>query len=321
MSQTFSHGYALFVGVGNTYYPGWSLPVTVKDAQALASIFTDPNLCSYPKNEQHIRFLHDTAATRQAILDGLYWLKSQAATDSEATIVIYFSGHGWLDTSSGFYYLIPHDVKPHNVTKSALSAQTFTDALRTIRARRLLVTIDSCHAEGMAGAKDDEERSLPPSFAAAAPPKSVIDVLKQGEGRAVFTSSRATQLSYIRPDQKMSIYTYHLIEALQGAGNQVGDTEVRLSNLMNHLGKTVPISTQQFHQKEQTPFFDTATEDFAVALLHAGKGLPIGGWERVKHEVREPAHRIVQSQGERSVAIGDDVSGSIIITGDHDTVR
>jgi hypothetical protein len=115
----------------------------------------------------------------------------------------------------------------------------------------------------------------------------------------------------------MSIYTYHLVEALRGAGNKEGDTEVRLSNLMNHLGKTVPASTQQFHQKEQTPFFDTTTEDFAVALLQGGKGLPVGGWERVKHEAGEPTHRVVQAHGERSVAIDGDISGSTIITGDR----
>ncbi len=151
------------------------------------------------------------------------------------------------------------------------------------------------------------------------PPKSMIDILKQGEGRAVFTSSRGTQLSYVRPDQTMSVYTYHLLEALRGAGNREGDMDVHLSNLMNHLGKTVPASTQQFYQQEQTPFFDAATEDFAVALLRGGKGLPVGGWESVKHEVVETTHRAVQAHGERSVAIGGDVSGSTIVTGDHNT--
>jgi len=322
MSQTFAHGYALFVGIGNTYYPSWSLPVTLKDAQALVSIFTDANLCAYPNNDQHIRLLHDASATRQAIVDGLNWLREKAAADSQATIVVYYSGHGWLDKATGIYYLIPHDVKPHNVPKSVLAAQSFTGALRAIQARRLLVVIDSCHAEGMAAAKDDHgEIDLPPGFTKMTPPKSMIDTLKQGEGRAVFTSSRETQLSYVRPDQTLSIYTYHLIEAFRGAGSREGDMEVHLSNLMNHLGKTVPASAQQFYQQEQTPFFDAATEDFAVALLRGGKGLPVGGWDGVKHEAKEATHRVVQAYCERSVAIGGDVSGSTIITGDHNTKR
>lgn len=133
---------------------------------------------------------------------------------------------------------------------------------------------------------------LPGGYAEAGMPEGLIQSLKHGEGRAVFTSSRGQQRSWIRPDRVMSIYTYHLIEALQGAGSQPGDTAVRVSNLMHHLGKTVPDSARQLCQAEQTPFFDTATEDFPVALLRGGKGLPAGGWEDVRHEAEETLQRI-----------------------------
>ena len=74
MTQRFDHGYALLIGVGQSAYPKWSLPVTVKDMQALRTILTDPNLCAYHDDDAHIRLLHDAGATRQAILDGLAWL-------------------------------------------------------------------------------------------------------------------------------------------------------------------------------------------------------------------------------------------------------
>lgn len=35
MHTTFPHGYALLIGIGNSKYPDWSLPATVKDMQAL----------------------------------------------------------------------------------------------------------------------------------------------------------------------------------------------------------------------------------------------------------------------------------------------
>ena len=89
----------------------------------------------------------------------------------------------------------------------------------------------------------------------------------------MFTSSRGNQSSWVRRDGSLSLYTYHLIEALQGAANQPGDRTVMLSNLMNYLGKQVPESARTLH-KEQTPFFDTAMEDFPIALLRGGKGLP-----------------------------------------------
>ena len=75
MPNGFTHGYALLVGVGESAYPAWSLPVTVKDIQAIRSILIDPNLCAYPGDDRHIRLIHDKTATRAAILDGLAWLK------------------------------------------------------------------------------------------------------------------------------------------------------------------------------------------------------------------------------------------------------
>jgi len=270
MSDLFTHGYALLIGVGTTADPHDSLPVTVKDAQALKDVLTDANFCAYPNTRDHVRLLKNQGATRSAILDGLDWLKGCADADPDATIVIYYSGHGRIDGASNAYYLVPHDFNPQAIPQTALLAETLSEKLRKIEAKRLWVIIDSCRAEGMASAKND----LPANFLPTALPKGVIDALKQGEGRAVFTSSREHQSSWVPPNGTLSLYTYHLIEALKGMANQPGDRLVKISNVMTHLGKTVPESARNLCHAEQIPFFDAATEDFPVAMLRGGKGLP-----------------------------------------------
>jgi hypothetical protein len=197
-------------------------------------------------------------------------LQEKANADPDATIILYYSGHGMLDRASNTYYLLQHDFDPRAVPETALAAKTLTEKLRKISAKRLWVIIDSCHAEGMATAKDP----LPANFMPTALPKGVVDELKQGEGRAVFTSSRGSQTSWVRPDATLSLYTYHLLEALKGASNQPDDRLVTIGNVMTHLGKTVPKSARGLCQAEQTPFCDVAAEDFPIALLRAGKGLP-----------------------------------------------
>jgi len=288
MSKSNSHNYALVIGVGECEENKLSLPVTVKDIQALKTLLTDSNLCGYIDTNIHL--LHDKNATKSAILDNLNWLKQQAENDPEATILVFYSGHGLLD-KSGDYYLIPHETDRADIPDTALPAHTFNQALREIPAQRLLVIIDSCHAQGMATSKDNTVNNkpspIPKGFTQTALPKTIIDDLKQGTGRVVFTSSTGEQLSWIRRDDTMSIYTYHFLEALQGAANQPGDKVVTVSDLMNYLSKTVPATTQQEYKKEQTPFFDFATEDFPVALLHGGKGLPPQGWEEVKGKAQE----------------------------------
>ena len=57
-----------------------------------------------------------------------------------------------------------------------------------------------------------------------------------------------------------------------------------------------------------------------MALLRGGKGLPAGGWSAVEKKAHVTIGRIVQAIGERSFAIGGDVSGSIIIPGDRNKI-
>jgi len=292
MNEKFNHGYALLIGVGESAYSKLSLPVTVKDTQAIYAALIDPELCTYIDDKEHIRVLNNQDATKSGILEGLNWLKEQAGTDPNATIFIYYSGHGWVDKNTNRYYLLQNDIKPTKIASSALAAETFTEALREIKAERLLVVIDSCHAAGMATSKEadlelDEEFD---DFIRVAPSKGLMEELKQGKGRVVFTSSEGEQKSWIK-DDSLSIYTYHFLEALQGAGNKPGETEVRVSNLMNHVSRAVPESAIKLN-KEQTPQFDITGGDFVIAKLRGGKGLPGKGWDEVKPEATQKINKI-----------------------------
>ncbi|MEI2688823.1 MAG: caspase family protein [Anaerolineae bacterium] len=218
----FQHGYALIVGVGRSAYPAWSLPTTASDAAALRAALTDPSLCAYPADDDHVRLLCDEGATRAALRDGLAWLARQAAADGDVTALVYISSHGWIDKATGRYYLLPHDVKPFDVPGSALAGEELAAALRAIDAPRLLVFVDSCHAAGMATAKDGDVLELPGQFGQAALPKGLADALRAGQGRAVFASSRGEQRSWLRPDRTLSLYTHHLLEGLRRRGQPAG---------------------------------------------------------------------------------------------------
>ena len=315
MTKLFNQGYALLIGVGECAYQPLSLPVTVKDTKAIYAALIDPELCAYPNDREHIRVLNNEEATRSRILEGLKWLKEKAEIEPEATIFVYYSGHGWLNRDDNSFYLIQHDVEPAKLAATALSGRAFTEALREIQAERLLVVIDSCHAAGIATSKEpgeaDAELLNEYDFQGVAPSKGLFFALTQGKGRVVFTSSEGEQKSWIKKDNSMSIYTFHFLEALQGAANKPGDSDVTVSNLMNHLGKTVPETARNLYSAEQTPHFDFDTVDFAIAKLRGGKGLPDRGSDEVKSEAQEKngkiAEVVIKNVGGKNVvgSIGD----------------
>jgi Caspase domain/CHAT domain len=322
MAELFNQGYALLIGVGECVDPTLSLSVTVQDMKALRQILVDPALCAYPDNDQHIQLLHDQTATKSGILDSLAQLRDRVATDPEATVIVYYSGHGWLEQSTDGYYLIPHDFDRYEWRTTALSATDFNQALQSIKAKRFLVILDCCHAAGIGTAKDTTSLPLPKGVVPSTDPKGILDALTQGEGRVVFTSCRGEEQSWVRQDKTLSVYTHHLIEALQGAASQAGTTEVTIFDLANHLGKSVPATAATMNQK-QTPRFEMRdTERFAIALLQGGKGLSSGGWRATQPIAPASGNQTqVSAVGERSVAIGGNAQGAVIVTGDSNVVR
>lgn len=263
----FKNGYALLIGVGATAaVPSWSLPVTVNDARALCEVLVDDQLCGYPADQ--VRLLTDSAASATQIRDSLIWLAECTRAQPDATAVVYFSGHGWR-TDDGRYALIPADVRPDDLPHSVIWSDDIIQHLRGIAGRRLLVCIDACHAEGMATAKDSW---MAPGDFSKAPPPDLLATLSRGEGRVVISSSRGSQSSYYRR-AGLSLFTYYLIEALHGAANRPGDTVVKISNVVNHLGEQVPRAALAEFHAEQIPWIDQAAEDFPIALLRGGKGL------------------------------------------------
>ena len=100
MSHEFRSGHALVVGVGA------DLANTVDDAIGLAGILKDPQRCAYPSTQ--VQVLTGDQATRAGVLAGLD--KLAQAADAQATVVVYFSGHGYRVSSSlgEDHYLMPH---------------------------------------------------------------------------------------------------------------------------------------------------------------------------------------------------------------------
>ncbi len=354
--NTFSHGYALVIGINENAIGSMALPGVAADIAAIQHVLLDPERCAYPS--ENVRVLQGSEATRKGIRQGLAWLCGKLMADAQSTAIIYYSGHGWKDRYSGEYFFIPYDIEAGSLRYSALRAADFAAEVSKMQPPRLLVLLDCCHAQGM-GVKDvtDIEDFTPASLPAAifmGAEKGVnpalkkntqsskgLDALAQGHGRAVLSSSQGDQKSYLRAGGEMSLFTYHLIEALTGhAAPQSEASEVLVSDLAGYVQRHVPESARQMGVIQEPEALINGV--FPVALLLGGKGLakganppdPLGNGVIGNNNTVVGAGGVVvqgNSSGDivtgvktlinRGIHVDGSVTGSTFVTGDHNKVQ
>lgn len=286
MTKTFdpTRAYALLIAVDQNQVTRWALPAVANDLRELKAVLLHPERCAYA--EANIKVVMGAEATRRGILEGMKWLRDCLKKDADATVILYYTGHGAVE--GGANYLIPFDMDEDNVPLTALRAQDFADAVGKITPERMFVALDCCHAEGMQVKDLAAATSVAPvplglfkvngtsDAKALTPIAKGIDALENGSGRAVLNSCRAAESSYVYEDRKMSAFTYHLIEALTGHANPPeGATDVRVYDVLSYLDHKVPSEVAKRLRQSQHPEFE-ARGSFAVARLLGGKGLSKG---------------------------------------------
>ncbi|MCB0183788.1 MAG: caspase family protein, partial [Caldilineaceae bacterium] len=255
------NAHALVIGIAN-YRQLRQLP-QVNDAQAIYDLLIDPAHCGYAAT--NVELLLDEQATQAAIRSALAKLAKRSNADS--TILFYLSGHGGqiVDGPHAGEYLLPVDTiypPEEDLAKSAISDQEFTQAIRALSARKVLLIFDCCHAAGIAEAKqfrlaEGLETGLSDSY---------YDALQAGRGRVVLASSRSNESSYVMPNAEYGLFTEHLLAGLRG-GIASDDGLIRIFDLFEYLQPRVTAV-----QPNQHPIFKAELEEnFPVALYQGGQ--------------------------------------------------
>jgi hypothetical protein len=255
----FNHGYALLIGVGSN-----GLPMTITDAEGLASVLRDRSRCAYPNKQ--VKLLTKSNATRAKILNELDRLAKNCQRDSEATVIIYYSGHGGKRDDSNTYFLVPYDCNEDNFEEKGITATVFGEKLEAIHAARLLVILDCCHAGGLTRVKGQEGKTAP-HFIKEPIPARIIELFKLGSGRVAIASCKKEELSY--PGEPYSVFTAALLEALAGYGARTKSGVVELTDVIWWLGQQVPDRTEH----KQNPILDIVqgTAKYPLAYYAGGE--------------------------------------------------
>lgn len=264
----YPQGHALLIGVATYQHVPNLPPAVLNDVNDLADTLSSPSFCGYAS--ANVVTLLDASATRAAVLKALDELAARAGP--EDTACVYFSGHGAIVGSAGSEdsVLLTVDSDLAKLDATSISSDDFADALRRIKAKRLLVFIDACHAGGAAIAKsliDNKGHEFKSGYS-----NSTFAKLAVGSGRALMASCRADELSSILHGSRNSVFTTALLGGLRGAADKGGSGVIRVFDLFGYVSEEVP----KLIPDDQHPIFqaDKLEGNFPVALSQGGKKTP-----------------------------------------------
>lgn len=261
----YPQGHALLIGVSKYHKINSLPPAILNDVTDVADTLVSPQYCGYaPAN---VVTLLDAEATRGAVLKELSELAVRAGPDD--TACVFFSGHGGVlgKPDNEYSVLCTVDCDLADTENTTVSSDELAVALSQIKAKRLLVFIDACHAGGAAVSKkltDGKGRELKSGYA-----QSTFAKLAVGSGRALMASCRADEFSALLMGARNSVFTTALLAGLQGAADKSGSGFIKVFDLFEYVSEEVP----KLIHDDQHPIFkaDNFEGNFAVALSQGGK--------------------------------------------------
>jgi len=207
-----------------------------------------------------VKLLIDQDATGRNIKNALFiWLKQALQED---VVTIYFAGHGSPESpdSPNNLFLLPYDANYDEIASSGFPMWDIETALkRFIKAKKVVIVADACHSGGVGQSYDVARRAS--RGIEVNPISSGFQNLSQiGDGVAVISASDDRQFS--QESQKWGgghgVFTYFLLEGLNGEADYNKDTRVTLGELIPYLSEQVRRATRNAQSPTVAGKFDPA---------------------------------------------------------------
>ena len=262
----------LSIGINQYEREDYNLNYAQSDAMSFTRKFVDRGGSLF-KNVRNKIELYDDQATKQNILVAFESIISQAKP--EDMFVFYYAGHGTVDESDNEYYLVPPNITElygdsDQLKEKGISATELKNLLSKVKSTQQLILMDACHSGAAVEAFKKEDGSR----------ERAITQLARSSGVAMLTSSNSQQFATEFEVLKHGVFTYSLLEALDGAAD-TGDNQISVYELKLYMERVVPKLSRQYGGEMQRPIAHVFGNDFPIALVsenipEEGKG---GGQE------------------------------------------
>lgn len=230
--------YALIIGNEDytKYQPGLSSESNVDFARNDAGIFAQYAQKTLGVPEENIFLLKDGIGSQmKREIDRLVKLIEYEA--GEASVIVFYAGHGFPDENTKESYLMPVDITGAEVNYGIKLNDLF-QSLTRYPTKQIVVFLDACFSGG------GRNKGLLTARSVRVKPKE-----NQISGNiVVFSSSTDSQLSMANRDEGHGMFTYYLLKSLNESGG-----DISLGELFTKLERQVKINSIKINNKEQVP--------------------------------------------------------------------
>jgi peptidoglycan/xylan/chitin deacetylase (PgdA/CDA1 family)/uncharacterized caspase-like protein len=255
------YGESWAVVVGIDKYRSWpKLAYAVNDARGVRDLL----IRKYHFKPENVFLLLDEEATRERILNVLGdKLADPARVKKDDRVLVFFAGHGVtrrLPSGKSLGYLVPVEADQASYQSQAISMTNFQDVSEAIPAKHILFVTDACYS-GVA---------LTRGGGGAAGLAYLREVTRRTV-RQVLTAGGADQEVADGGPSGHSIFTWALMQGLEGKADLNGDAFITAGELAAYVGPTVS------ELSRQTPAFGNLVGseggEFVFELRHESEFL------------------------------------------------
>ncbi|MDY4565782.1 MAG: caspase family protein [Prevotella sp.] len=195
--------------------------------------------------EKQVRTYTDASYTD--VLKALRFIENIPQFDTQAKIILYYSGHGMPDEKDFSAYLLPTDGSPKEM-QTCISMKDIYNRLGKVRAQQITVLMDACFS-GMRRSNDGGA-ILAARAVAVETKKEVLT-----GNVVVLTAASGDETAFAFHSQRHGLFTYYLLEELQK-----NHSRLTLGSLFESLKANVAKSSVLENDKLQTPSVMTSAE-------------------------------------------------------------
>ncbi len=180
-------------------------------------------------------------------------------------VVIFFAGHGASERDASSAdgdglekYLLTWEADIKDLYSTAIPMREIAHIFGRIQSDRLIFIADACYSGASGG------RTVNVTGMRSGIHDGFLDRIAGGKGKVILSASSANEVSVEQDDLRHGVFTYYLLEGLNGVADTDGDGAVTVDEVYRYVSEKVPRATGQ----EQHPVKKGSVEGDLILSIH-----------------------------------------------------